>query len=92
MKLFLPDVQACSGLSIYHQQFHIGFVQLELLPLILQKLETCLFHVAREIETDVVTLFSGHSTNYVVAVYLPSDFSQDYWIAKGAALLCQLSE
>lgn len=36
--------------------------------------------------------FAGHSTNYVVAVYLPSNFSQDYWIAKGAALLCQLSE
>ncbi|CAL1541921.1 unnamed protein product [Lymnaea stagnalis] len=35
---------------------------------------------------------TGHSTNYVVAVQLPSNMSQDYWIAKGAALLCQLSE
>ncbi|XP_041356323.1 dynein heavy chain 6, axonemal-like isoform X2 [Gigantopelta aegis] len=35
---------------------------------------------------------TGHSTNYVVAVYLPSSRSQDYWIAKGAALLCQLSD
>jgi len=39
-----------------------------------------------------VTMVAGHSTNYVVAVYLPSMFPQDYWIAKGAALLCQLSE
>ncbi|XP_070178052.1 dynein axonemal heavy chain 6-like [Littorina saxatilis] len=35
---------------------------------------------------------TGHSTNYVVAIHLPSCQSQDYWIAKGAALLCQLSE
>ena len=35
---------------------------------------------------------TGMSTNYVVNVHLPSIEIQDYWIAKGAALLCQLSD
>ncbi|RUS78130.1 hypothetical protein EGW08_014103, partial [Elysia chlorotica] len=35
---------------------------------------------------------TGHSTNYVVPVYLPSNQPQDYWIAKGAALLCQVTD
>lgn len=32
---------------------------------------------------------TGHSTNFVVAAHLPSAHSRDYWVSKGAALLCQ---
>ena len=33
---------------------------------------------------------TGHSTNFVVAVHLPSTQTTDYWVCKGAALLTQL--
>uniref|UniRef100_A0A6Q2Z4C9 Dynein, axonemal, heavy chain 6 n=1 Tax=Esox lucius TaxID=8010 RepID=A0A6Q2Z4C9_ESOLU len=35
---------------------------------------------------------TGHSTNFVVTVMLPSRQPSDYWIAKASALLCQLDE
>eukprot|EP00049_Salpingoeca_infusionum_P016632 m.342064 g.342064 ORF g.342064 m.342064 type:complete len:4133 (+) comp16119_c0_seq2:317-12715(+) len=35
---------------------------------------------------------TGHSTNFVVPCHLPSVQHPDYWISKGAALLCQLDD
>lgn len=58
------------------------------------------FHTANEAKDYLCPIYktsvragilstTGQSTNFVLAVELPTNRSPDYWVLKGAALLCQ---
>jgi len=75
--------QMTSPLPVLHMEPKMNFVPEE------SRYKSPLYKTAERAGTLSTT---GHSTNFVVAVYLPSDKPQSYWISQGTALLCQLNE
>lgn len=35
---------------------------------------------------------TGHSSNYVLSVFLDTDINKSHWIHRGVALICQLND
>jgi len=88
------DWSTCSLIDSSPGQMHTAMPSIHFLPAVnyvpsKKDYEAPLYKTSLRAGTLSTT---GHSTNFVISISLPSARDPSYWVLRGAALLCQLNE
>lgn len=83
------SLQESKPKHLYDKMPTIHIIPIEKGNLNLDTIYVCPMYKTAERKGTLST--TGHSTNFVVAVWIPTMKTPKHWIMRGVALLCQLS-
>lgn len=76
--------------QLYSKMPVIHVIPIKKENLVLDKVYLCPLYKTAERKGTLST--TGHSTNFVIGLWIPSTKPPEHWVMRGVALLCQLSQ
>jgi len=84
------SLKECKAKQLYSKMPIIHMIPIKKEDLKFDTVYLCPMYKTAERKGTLST--TGHSTNFVIALWIPTIKQPEHWIMRGVALLCQLSQ